>query len=70
MKISRTSRTSRIVGLVLVLIATFAAARTTPASAAPGGSLECARFCMVALCPSPQTCGLHQTPTGLRCGCF
>lgn len=57
----------RILGVVALLIATFAAVRTAPASAAPG-SLECTRFCMVALCP--DQCGLHNTPTGVQCGCF
>ena len=32
--------------------------------------LECARFCMVALCASPQTCGVFIDANGQRaCGC-
>lgn len=47
---------------------------TVPTSAwqIGGGSfeLECAQFCMVALCPQPQTCGVFIDSNGQRaCGC-
>ena len=32
--------------------------------------LQCAQFCMVALCPEPQTCGVFINSNGQRnCGC-
>ncbi len=32
--------------------------------------LQCAQFCMVALCPEPQTCGVFTDSNGQRaCGC-
>ena len=35
-----------------------------------GGDLQCAQFCMVALCASPQTCGPFINEDGQRdCGC-
>lgn len=35
-----------------------------------GGDLQCAQFCMVALCAQPQTCGVFINAEGQRdCGC-
>lgn len=43
---------------------------TIPNSAEGNGDLQCAQFCMVALCASPEVCGPHLDANGQpACGC-
>jgi hypothetical protein len=60
----------RLFGLVLAVSTLAAAAPLQQPGQQQQQVRNCLSFCMVALCPSPQSCGQYVAPNGqIACGC-